>query len=122
AQRAPQGAVVGGLDAEALAVRALPVDLDAAHRLDRTQVDLEPLRVGELAAPARAGLAVHREARGVRALGGRRRRRLPERGVRRAVVAGVAGVARVDRAAVGPRRAEHLELPQRVAVAGAALG
>ena len=70
------GVRVGGdLDAEAGRVGGLPLEADAAEGGGGAEVDLDPLRVGEGAGPAGAGVAVHgRGGREGAALGGRRRR------------------------------------------------
>ena len=78
-------AVGGGLDLEGLAVRGLPVQHDLADRLGAgPEVDLQPLRVGERAGPAGAGVAVDRgRGRDAAVLGGGGGGRAALGGVRR---------------------------------------
>ena len=110
--RGPVRPVGRDLDLERGRVGRLPVQRHLADRLAGAEVDLQPLRVGEGAGPAGAGVAVHRRRRRERRVLQRGRRGgLVQRGVRGA--AGGAGAA---------RRAVDLELPQRVPVLGGAGG
>ncbi len=107
--RGPRGAVGRGLDLERGRVGGLPVQGDFADRLARTEVDLEPLRVGERARPPGSRVAVDgRRGREARVLQRGRGRRVVER-----------GVGRVTRTAA--ERAVDLELPQRIAPLGGPL-
>jgi len=71
--RGPVGPVGGGLDLERGRVRRLPVQRDLADRLAGTEVDFQPLRVGERARPAGPGVTVDRVGGGVGAALGRGR-------------------------------------------------
>ncbi len=76
----PGGRVGRGLDAVRTAEGRLPVQAYATDRRRRTEIDLQPLRVGELARPPGAGVRVHGVGRGEgRVLGRGGRRRPPPR-------------------------------------------
>ena len=61
----PGRAVGRRLDLERGGVGGLPVQGDLADGLDRAEIDLQPLRVGERAGPAGTGVAVDRVGRRV---------------------------------------------------------